>query len=102
VPRYDVECNHCGFEGEVRANNTTVLGLCPNCDYDELVWTPKTVQATVFKPFWHPHLASEPVYIESREQLRREMRTRGFQMKHSTVEGPREYDEKGRLRGVGI
>jgi len=99
MPRYDTVCEECGRKDETFLKAYRERVPCP-CGAQADVRL--TCQVTRFTPFWHEHLGHTPVYIESREHLQREMQKRGLQLKHSTKVGKRFYDEKGKLRGVGM
>jgi len=53
------------------------IEICSNCKYKrDAEWRPMV--SNVFKPFWHPNLASKPVYIKSKKHLKEESDKRNF------------------------
>ena len=77
MPIYGYQCKKCNREWEAfRRIMERLEERCPDCHKRPQLLLSANVQ--VFKPFWHPHLQHEPVYIETKKQLKKELEERGL------------------------
>ncbi len=79
---YDYKCSNCGmvFEMFNRVADRK-LSECPTCGYmANLKFSPTSLSTAllVFKPYIDPHIADEPVKIESASQKRRLLKQHGL------------------------
>jgi putative FmdB family regulatory protein len=82
LPIYQMRCRGClnEFEELRPIADMDAEITCPSCGLNQypLRLVTATNKGFVLKPFWHEHLDKKPVYIESKQQLKRELRKRGF------------------------
>ena len=77
MPVYDYRCGNCGAEWnhyKTIADRKTCYCKCGAIG--NIV--PSTPSVVLFKPRWHPHITSKPLYIESKKQLKEECRKHGM------------------------
>lgn len=78
MPLFDIRCQKCeNLEENVVLSADEAVPQC-SCGGDrEKVWghAPKT---HIFKEGWYEHLASEPIYITSKKQLKQECKERNL------------------------
>lgn len=89
MPIYDFKCNSCGIQKEISMSvkeyedylekGGQMWCLCGGGA--ERVFT-SSQAIRVFKPDWYEHIASEPIYVESREQLKKECAKHGCKSKY--------------------
>jgi putative FmdB family regulatory protein len=71
VPIYDYKCVPCDrVERDIVAKHNEHI-QCPLCGdvMNRLICAPRPV---IFRSGWYEHIASEPIYIRSRSQLKAE------------------------------
>ncbi len=85
MPEHDFKCSGCGhvFSLFQRLNELTERTSCPKCGQParktfEFFATKGGGGVRVFKPFWHEHIDTTPIYIESKKQLLEECEKRGL------------------------
>jgi len=76
VPTYQLKCKKCGHKFDEFAKVKDRLKIkCEKCGGDtQIMILPRPFH--IFKPFWHPNLASKPVWIKSKEHLKQEAKKR--------------------------
>ena len=77
MPLHDFRCLKCGlFQKLQTLEGLKDLELCPICggpsEKTFVTFHQGSGGVRVFRPRWFEHIAPEPLYIESREQLRKE------------------------------
>lgn len=73
---FDYECEACEIVFEKAVETAEDKVPCVKCG-GETSRLPGFRKSS-FKPFWHPNLDINPVYIESEKQLKREAAKRGL------------------------
>jgi putative FmdB family regulatory protein len=68
VPMYRYKCSKCDMEFEAfRHIDKRNEVACEKCGGPvEMI---VSANVTIFKPFWHEHIDTKPIYIESKKQL---------------------------------
>jgi putative FmdB family regulatory protein len=79
MPLYDYHCKICKHDFEEIAkidsrNKTT----CPTCHKKATLLT-TNMKIDWFKPFWHEHMDTRPVYIESKQHFKKLCKEKGVQ-----------------------
>jgi len=78
VPVYEYRCNMCGKTDECYRKlsdfspNDTLVCACGG-GMQKIISAPAV---HTFKPFWHEHLDTKPIYIEAKKQLIEECKKR--------------------------
>jgi len=77
---YDFECPSCGATREELIDVPPMAASvhCTKCGA-LMRYVVIGGKSYTFKPFWHPHLGHEPVYITGWRQYRRELSARGLE-----------------------
>ena len=65
IVRYDFTCGTHTFE-VVASSGDTHERPCLTCGQSAW-WKPSFQAQPSFKPFWHEHIANDPVFVESRQ-----------------------------------
>lgn len=94
MPRFDQRCLTCGWTGEV-VTQPFEHPPCPECHGATERYYPigGTTNGVIGDEFiggkWIENLGHQPVFIESRSQLKREMEARGLQpmVRHRPLQG---------------
>lgn len=78
MPLYIYKCNYCKTETELfrSVKERDCVSIC-ECGRDrERILTPQ-VSVDIWKPQWFEHIDVNPIYIESKKQLKEECEKRG-------------------------
>jgi putative FmdB family regulatory protein len=79
MPIYLLRCKTCGKEFEELSKVQDRGDVrCPECGSQTEVRMAPANSGWKLKPYWNTNLDTKPIFIESKEQLRRECRKRGF------------------------
>lgn len=82
MPIYEFQCNSCKHVSEqiFKIHECPESITCPSCGStsSKIISKPNR---DWFRPFWHEDLDIKPIYIESKKQLKRICKEKGFYAK---------------------
>ena len=94
MPLHQFECFVCGLRKEEHVSSVDVKLICP-CGTDKPMqvvydWGFCNVIEPQFQPYWEENLDRKPIFIESKQQLAKECKSRGL-MANRLRDGYRTY-----------
>lgn len=79
MPFHDFKCECGNFFSQYQAQNA--LSPVEECQCGLMakkVWSSSIAAVRVFKPQWFEHIDTQPIFIESKSQLKKECEKRGL------------------------
>lgn len=77
MPLYEYYCEYCDKHFElIQSIEDRHDGDCPECGKPGQLMVSRAFP-NVFKPRWHPHIARDPIFIESKAQLKKVCKEHG-------------------------
>jgi putative FmdB family regulatory protein len=82
MPIYQMRCRAClnEFEELRRVKEIDAEIACPSCGMTQapLRLISPTNKGFILKPYWNQHIDKKPIFIESKQHLKKELRKRGL------------------------